>query len=154
MTLTITHAEPADTADLVSLVEALETHYGVTDFPPLAARLEQTRALLFGPTPAARVLLARDDTKAVALAAYSYLWPAVGTAQSLYLKELFVLETHRRRGVAGLLMRELQSIAGATGCVRIEWTAQRDNDAALKFYAALGAAVNDDKAFHRLVLDR
>jgi len=70
---------------------------------------------VFSSPPAAYALLARDGVRLVGIAAYSFLWPAVGMTPSLYLKELYVGAAHRHRGVARLLMQALFEIADRSG---------------------------------------
>src|SRR5260370_8786324 len=50
----------------------------------------QVAEALFTSPPAGYALLAWDGTQLAGLAAYSFLWPAVGLTRSLYLKELYV----------------------------------------------------------------
>lgn len=134
--------------DVISVILGeIEAYYGGKPAPGDA---DQIRAALFGPRPAATVLLARDGEQVLGLASYSLLWPAAGADTSLYLKELYVREQARRRGVAGAFMEQLKDEAAAAGCSRVEWTADRDNPPALAFYAALGAKPRDGKVFYRL----
>ncbi|WP_236710866.1 GNAT family N-acetyltransferase [Streptomyces sp. 150FB] len=134
--------------DVIStILGEIEEYYGGQNTPGDHGRI---RAALFGDRPAATVLLARDGDDALGFASYTYLWPAAGADSSLYLKELFVRGTARRRGVARVLMAELESIAVAAGCSRVEWTADADNPPALAFYEALGAERRDGKVFYRL----
>lgn len=86
------------------------------------------------------------------LASYSYLWPAAGAETSLYLKELYVRESARHRGVARALMAELRKAAADSGCSRIEWTADTNNPPALAFYEALGVQPDAGKIFYRISL--
>ncbi|MFE9998859.1 GNAT family N-acetyltransferase [Streptomyces avermitilis] len=58
----------------------------------------------------------------VGLAAYSFLWSAAGSSHSLFLKESYVRDTLRRRGVGARLMDEPRALAAARpGCSRVEW---------------------------------
>jgi GNAT superfamily N-acetyltransferase len=125
----------------------IEEYYGGKNTP---GNRDQIRAALFSDRPAATVLLARDGDDVLGFASYTYLWPAAGAESSLYLKELFVREAARRRGVARAFMSELENVAAAAGCSRIEWTADADNPPALEFYAALGAEPRDGKIFYRV----
>jgi GNAT superfamily N-acetyltransferase len=109
------------------------------------------REELFGPAPAATVLLAVDGADVLGMATYSRLWPAAGDEASLYLKELFVRLEARRRGVARALMTRLRETAEATGARRVEWTADTDNAPALALYKALGFEPHDGKLFYRWV---
>jgi ribosomal protein S18 acetylase RimI-like enzyme len=148
----ITHAHIEDVPAIAALLEEVERFYGCTTFEPLQQRTEQIRALLFQPSPIAFVLLARDQTETVGLATYSFLWPAAGITPSLYLKELYVTDSHRDRGIGRQLMEKLREIGSAKGCSRLEWTTDHDNEAAQKFYESMGFKFNSSKVFYRVQL--
>ena len=131
----------------------MERFYGATQVEPLDQRIRQITDALFGDVPAAYALLAWDDAQLVGLAAYSFVWPAAGFTRSLYLKDLFLVEGHRRRGIGKLLMESLFDIAERYHCSRVEWTADRDSAEAQRFYEALGVPVNKSKLFYRRKLD-
>nr|WSX48307.1 GNAT family N-acetyltransferase [Streptomyces sp. NBC_00974] len=136
--------------DIISVVLGeIAAYYGGN---PTPVDPEQIRRALFGARPAATVLLARDDDDVLGFASYTFLWPASGAGTSLFLKELYVRESARRRGVAGALMEGLKAEAVAAGCSRVEWTADTDNPPALEFYKALGAVPHDGKVFYRVAL--
>jgi GNAT superfamily N-acetyltransferase len=84
------------------------------------------------------------------LAAYSFLWPAVGATRSLYLKELYVLEAYRRLGIGRLLVRAVFETAAGLGCSRVEWTTDVGNTGAQAFYAKLGLPDHPVKVFYRV----
>ena len=56
----------------------------------------------------------------------------------IYIYDLAVLETHRRRGVATALIRTLQPIAAARGAYVIFVQADRGDDPAIRLYQSLG----------------
>lgn len=143
----IEQATEVDVDVISEILGEIEAYYGGQ---PTPGDPEQIRGALFSARPAATVLLARDGGQVFGLASYSLLWPAAGADTSLYLKELYVRESARRRGVAGAFMSALQDAARKAGCSRVEWTADADNPAALAFYAALGAEPRDGKVFYRL----
>ncbi|WP_240762500.1 GNAT family N-acetyltransferase [Micromonospora sp. HM134] len=149
MTL-VAAAEPVHVDAVVVLLEELDKFYGDTDVEPLDVRVRQINEALFGDPPLAFAVLAWDAEALVGLATYSFLWPAAGLTRSLYLKELYVAETARGRGVGKLLMDRLIEIAATNSCSRIEWTTDRDNTQAQRFYEKLGVAQNGDKIFYRL----
>lgn len=141
---------PATVADLDTIsviLGEIEVYYGGQ---PAPGDVDQIRAALFGDRPAATVLLARDGAEVLGLASYSLLWPAAGADTSLYLKELYVREPARRRGVARAFMTALKDAASAAGCSRIEWTADTDNPPALALYEALGVPQHKGKVFYRV----
>ncbi|MET8749109.1 GNAT family N-acetyltransferase [Streptomyces sp. NPDC004667] len=145
----IEQATPDDVDVISVILGEIEGYYGGSATP---GDPEQIRAALFGERPAATVLLARDGEQVLGLASYSFLWPAAGADTSLFLKELYVREPARRRGVAGALMKALKAVAAQVGCSRVEWTADADNPAALAFYRALGAEPRNGKIFYRAEL--
>ena len=61
--------------------------------------------------------------------------------------------SHQRRGIGTLLMRHLAAVARKQECSRIEWTTDRDNAAAQKFYERLIAPINRGKIMYRLESD-
>ncbi|WP_326650491.1 GNAT family N-acetyltransferase [Streptomyces sp. NBC_01750] len=145
--VTIDRATPEDLAVISEILGEIEAYYGGEAVP---GSVDQITAALFSDHPVATVLLAREASEVLGLASFSFLWPAAGADTSLYLKELYVRETARRRGIAGLFMAALTDAASAAGCSRIEWTADGDNPPALAFYEAYGAEPRGGKVFYRM----
>jgi GNAT superfamily N-acetyltransferase len=148
--ITIMPAEPLNTVAIAELAEEMDRFYGASESEPLELRIRQINEALFSDLPSAYALLAWDDGQLAGFASYSYLWPAAGLTRSLYLKELYVIETARRKGIGKLLMQRLYDIAVEEGCSRVEWTTDRDNPDALRFYADLGIPVRASKLFYRI----
>ncbi len=144
--VTISQATEADTEVISVMLGEIEAYYGGEAKPGDPG---QIRAALFADRPAATCLLARDGDDVLGLASYSFLWPAAGADTSLYLKELYVRDEARRKGVARAFMARLKEIAAAAGCSRVEWTADADNPPALDFYEALGVPPKEGKVFYR-----
>jgi GNAT superfamily N-acetyltransferase len=149
--ITVSPAEPRDAAAIAALLEDLGRFYGAAG-PQRPGQIStaQIDEALFAVPQAAHVLLARDAGQVAGLAAYSFLWPAVGASRSLYLKELYVPEAYRRRGVGRLLMRAVFETAATLGCSRVEWTTDAGNTAAQAFYAGLGLPAYPSKVFYRV----
>lgn len=133
------HAEPDDLSTVADLLVEVERFYGTEEFPPRQEWERDITLALFGPLPAARVLLAVDADEPLGFASYNFLWPAAGVTRSLFLKELYVREPHRRRGIGVDLMLRLHAIANEFGCSRVEWQTDAGNDDAQIFYKKLGA---------------
>lgn len=152
--LSVTPATRRDAYAVAELLDELDRFYGATEVDPIPHRATEIEKALFWDPPAAHVLLARHDGKAVGLATYSFLWPAAGVTRSLYLKELYVATSHRRRGIGRHLMDQVRQVAGETGCSRVEWTADHDNPDAQRFYEKLGIAPYQGKIFYRTVVDQ
>jgi GNAT superfamily N-acetyltransferase len=131
-------------------LEEMDRLYGAAPTEPLAERLRQINEALFASPPVAYALLAWDGTQLAGFAVYSFLWPAVGLTRSLFLRELYVADDYRRRGVGKLLMQTIFDVADRHECSRIEWTTDRDNSGALAFYATLGLSPHTTKVFYRV----
>lgn len=148
--LTINDASPRDTAAMVDLFAEIDRFYGESVIESAETRAKQIDAVLFGSPPLAYALLAWDGARLVGMAAYSYLWPAARTTKSLYLKELYVRQSHRRTGVGRLLMEHLLKVAKDHDCSRVEWMTDEDNTEAQAFYGGLGVPRNTSKVFYRI----
>ena len=149
MGITIRQATEQDTARISIILGEVEAYYGGDNEP---ADETQVHVALFAEPAAATVLLALDGTDLVGLASVSRLWPAAGADTSMYLKELFVSERARRRGVGAQLLDAVKEVSEEAGCSRLEWTGDTDNPAALSFYKKLGVPINEGKVFYRLPL--
>ena len=146
----ISLAGPGDAAAIAELLDEMDRFYGGAGSDPVDVRIQQVSEALFGTVPAAWALLARDCGEVAGIASWSYLWPAVGLTRSLYLKELYVSESHRRRGVGRLLMQAVFEAAREQKCSRVEWTTDTDNRHGLAFYRQLGLPVHSSKVFYRV----
>ena len=112
MDTTVRAAGPTDITRIAHLIEEIEGYYGSTDIQPLEQRVTQVEEALFGPQPLASALLAEDEHgEVLGFAAYSFLWPAAGSTHSLFLKELYVREVARRRGVGAALMDAIRLVS-------------------------------------------
>lgn len=150
MTFTVTPAGKDDVLAMGGLFQEMDQFYSEPSPESMDRKVAQINKLIFSEPPAAHVLLAWDKSHLVGLAAYSFLWPAIGVTQSLYLKELYVSQGYRGRGIGKLLMRELFSVAAERGCSRVEWTTDEDNSSAQQFYQELGIQKNPSKLFYRV----
>jgi GNAT superfamily N-acetyltransferase len=148
----VTTAEPQRVEAIAKLFEEMDHFYGETEFEPFEDRVRQIADALFGDPPAAYVLLAWEGAGLVGAACYSFLWPAVRVTRSLFLKELYVAESHRRIGVGDLLMDGLSDIAKKHKCGRVEWMTDLGNRNAQEFYAARGVEIDRTKLFYRISL--
>lgn len=144
-------AVPGDEHKICALLAELGAFYGGAPQGPAGQRAAQVAAVLFE-EKLVRALLAWDGDSLAGLAAYSFLWPAAGVTTSLYLKELYVAESHRRTGTGKLLMQALHAIAADRGCSRVEWTTDTDNAGAQAFYDSFGVKPLPTKIFYRSAL--
>ena len=98
--ITVSPAAPGDAPAIAGLLEELGEFYGTPAAGPLDQRVAQVGQALFA-GPAGYALLAREEPALAGLAAYSFLWPAIGPTRSLYLKELYVARPPTGAGASG-----------------------------------------------------
>ena len=142
---TIAPAIPADVPAILDLIRAL------ADYERLAHLCVSTEAdihaALFGPHPAAEVLIARCNGQTAQAAGFALFFQTFSTfvgRPGLWLEDLFVRPEHRGLGIGRGLLRDLAALAQARGCGRFEWSVLDWNAAAIRFYEARGAQVMSD----------
>ena len=118
-------------------MEELDRFYGATEVEPPSQRVSQIAEALFREPMAAHVLLAAEGRQLAGMATYSFLWPAAGVTRSLFLKEIYVAETFRGKGIGTSLMRRLCQIAIEHACSQVEWTTDKGNVLGEEFYKQL-----------------
>jgi GNAT superfamily N-acetyltransferase len=145
----VSPATPADIPALAGIFSEMNEFYGESTAESLEDKEHNIESALFGNPPSAYALIARHEASVAGVACYSFLWPAVLTSGSIYLKELYVAKDVRQVGVGAMLMDALHDVARRNGCSRIEWTTDRDNWAARQFYGRLGFEPLTSKIFYR-----
>jgi GNAT superfamily N-acetyltransferase len=142
-------ATPADVPVVLDLIRALAEFERLTDL--CVAGEADLAAALFGPRPAAEVLIAWKNGEAAGFALFFHNFSTFLGRRGLWLEDLFVRTGHRRQGCAQALLRTLAGIARDRGCGRFEWTVLDWNESAIRFYRGLGAAVLPDWRIVRVV---
>jgi GNAT superfamily N-acetyltransferase len=99
---------------------------------------------LFGDRPVAEAVLAEDKDGAVGFALFFTNYSTFLTRPGLYLEDLFVLDSHRRRGIGRALLMEVRRIAQERGAGRLDWSVLNWNEGAIAFYQSLGADILPD----------
>jgi GNAT superfamily N-acetyltransferase len=148
--LSVRSAHPGDVRAIAELLAEMDRFYGVTTWHPARERQAQIKAMIFRDPPAAYVVLAGEHERVCGLASYSFLWPAAALTRSLFLKELYVAEMDRRRGVGRLLMQRIFELAAEAGCSRVDWMTENINTDAQRFYKRLGFTVTMEKVVYRV----
>lgn len=130
-------ARPEDGPALIALVRAL------AEFEKLPGPTEDAaRRLLedaFGERPRFEILLAELDGAVVAYAFFFPTYSSFRARPTLYLEDLFVHPSARRRGVARALLARLRDLAVERGCGRFEWMVLDWNRDAFALYESIGA---------------
>jgi GNAT superfamily N-acetyltransferase len=142
-------AQPADIPSVHAMIRALADYEKLSHL--CVATEAQLASGLFGPRPAAEVLIACKDGENAAFALYFHNFSTFLGRRGLWLEDLFVRPAFRRQGCARALLRALAATARARGCGRFEWAVLDWNVPAIRFYESLGATVLPDWRIARVV---
>lgn len=94
---------------------------------------------LFGPDPAAEVVLAFAGDEPAGFALFFESYSTHLSRRGMYLEDLFVREHLRGRGIGRLLLARLATVALERKYGRMEWSVLRWNESAIRVYDAIGA---------------
>ncbi len=136
---------PANVLDVATILDLIR---GLAEYERLphevVATEEGLRASLFGPVPAAEVVIAEADGMAVGFAIFCHNYSTFLGRRGLWLEDLFVRPACRGQGIGRALLEHLAEVAVARGCGRLEWSVLDWNVDAIRFYRSLGAVPMDD----------
>jgi GNAT superfamily N-acetyltransferase len=119
----------------------------------VVATEEGLHEVLFGAEPAAKVVIAFENTEPVGFAVYFFNFSTWLGRPGLYLEDLFVKPEVRGRGYGRALLVHLAKIACDHNCGRMEWAVLTWNEPAIQFYKKLGAFPLDEWRVFRLTGD-
>ncbi|WP_437836688.1 N-acetyltransferase family protein [Sorangium sp. So ce1153] len=142
---------PATAADIPTIARLIRL---LAEYERLAHEVvfdeRELEANLFGPRPAAEVVLAEAEGTAVGFALFFQSFSTFLGKPGLYLEDLFVLPEHRGEGHGKALLVHLARLAVERGCGRFEWSVLDWNEPAIGFYRKLGAKPMDEWTVQRL----
>jgi GNAT superfamily N-acetyltransferase len=108
------------------------------------------RAALFGPRPAAEVIIGEVDGRPVGFAVFFQSFSTFLGQPGLYLEDLFVCPEWRGRGFGTRLLAHLARMAIDRGYGRMEWSVLDWNETALRVYRRIGARALEEWTVQRL----
>lgn len=146
--LRVRPAREADLEALLSLVRALALAEGLAE--SFSATCEDYRRQLFGPHPAAEVLVGEQDGRVVACAVFQMRFSTFLGRPMLYLEDLVVAEEARGQGVGRRMLAQVAALAVARGAARLDWSVLEWNASALRLYRRVGAVELGDWRCYRL----
>jgi GNAT superfamily N-acetyltransferase len=140
-------AEAGDETAIFDLIGQL------ADFEQLRAQMvgnvSDLRQHLFGEPRFAHALIAEWDGRAAGFALYFFNYSTFLCRPGVYLEDLFVRPDYRGRGIGHALLTQVETLARAAGCGRLEWSVLNWNQAAIDFYQRFGARPNDGWTIYR-----
>jgi GNAT superfamily N-acetyltransferase len=146
-------ATEQDIRGLAALFSEMQRHYKrpVTDAQALEAATIACRPVrnLFDP----RVLLAKVDGAIAGSVVLNVTFPAYELTRALYIRDLYVAQAMRRRGVGQALVRAAAQVTYSQGFSALDWTTEGSNFAAQQMYESCGARVLDRK-YYRLAREQ
>jgi GNAT superfamily N-acetyltransferase len=141
----------ATAADVPTILRCIQ---GLAAYERLAHECLATEALLreslFGPTPAAHVILAMQGAETAGFALWFPSFSTFLARPGVYLEDLFVFPPFRGRGVGRRLLAHLAAIALDRGYGRLEWAVLDWNVDAIRFYESLGAVAMSEWTTYRV----
>jgi GNAT superfamily N-acetyltransferase len=142
-------ATVADAEAWLSLIDAL------ADYEKLARPDAEARQRLlidaFGERPRTEVYLAEAESRVVGYAITLFTYSSFLALPTLYLEDLFVLESYRGCGAGYRLFAHCVEEAHRRGCGRMEWQVLDWNRPAIEFYEKLGARQMKEWLPYRMV---
>ncbi len=96
------------------------------------------------------IFLAREGTDSVGFMQLYPSFSSVSMRRTWILNDLFVRRSHRKQGIAKLLMSAAENHARATGAARISLSTQIANTAAQSLYQSLG--YREEQSFYHYAL--
>lgn len=146
--LRLVPATEDDVALILDLIRQLAAYEKLSN--QVVATEEELRAALFGPRPAAEVVLAYAGDEPAGFALYFQTFSTFKGKPGLYLEDLFVKPEWRRRGLGRMLLARLARVAVERGYGRMEWSVLNWNEMALRVYRAVGAKPMDEWTVYRI----
>ena len=141
-------ATESDAPLVLELIKALAEYEQLAH--QVVATLDGLRAALFGPQPAAEVIIGYADEEPAGFALYFQTFSTFLGRPGLYLEDLFVKPEWRKQGLGRLLLARLARIAVERGYGRMEWSVLNWNEVALGVYRGVGAKPMSDWTVYRL----
>jgi GNAT superfamily N-acetyltransferase len=89
-------------------------------------------------------LVAEQNGELIGLLVYYFVPFTYRAKPNIIVKELYVAELHRSKGVGKLLMKAVAKEAQRTGCGMIKWYVAKWNQRGVQFYEKLGARIDDE----------
>lgn len=89
--------------------------------------------------PARCLVLVTPEGTIAGIALYFYNYSTWRARAGIYLEDLYVKQTERKKGYGKLLLAELAKEVVAMEGGRLEWSVLKWNEPSIKFYESIGA---------------
>jgi GNAT superfamily N-acetyltransferase len=130
-------ATKSDVPIILSFIKMLADYERLSH--EVVATEESLRETLFGRRRTAEVAIGYFKREPVGFVLFFHNYSTFLGRPGIYIEDLFVLESYRRRGFGRALLRYVAKIAAERSCGRLEWSVLDWNQPAVDFYRKLGA---------------
>jgi ribosomal protein S18 acetylase RimI-like enzyme len=156
----IRDAQVSDVPAIVSLLADFAAFENLSEF--LTITEEDLREAMFDDGAFVEGLICDVDGETAGFAIFYPRFSSFRGQRGYYLEDIYVDSAYRGRGFGEALLREIARKGKARGFERIDFQVLEWNFAAIEFYKALGAVIEDedkhlkfvDEAFERLTVPR
>jgi len=130
-------ATKADVPVILSFIKKLADYERLSH--EVVATEEILQETLFGRRRTAEVALGYFKKQPVGFVLFFHNYSTFIGQPGIYIEDLYVDETFRRRGFGSALLRYVAQLARERRCGRLEWSVLDWNEPAINFYKKLGA---------------
>ena len=144
-------ATKTDVPVILSFIQKLADYERLSH--EVVATEDRLRETLFGRRRTAEVAIGYYKHRPVCFVLFFHNYSTFLGRPGIYIEDLFVDETFRRRGFGGALLRYVARLASERRCGRLEWSVLDWNEPAIRFYKKLGAVPMSEWTVFRVTGD-
>ena len=144
-------ATKADVPVILSFIKKLADYERLSH--EVTATEESLNDTLFGRRRTAEVAIGYFKRQAVCFTLFFHNYSTFVGRPGIYIEDLYVDESFRRRGFGTALLRYVAGLARERRCGRLEWSVLDWNEPAIHFYEKLGAIPMREWTVYRLTGD-
>jgi len=134
---------PEEWESMVNIFTEMEEYYYGKGIIHESLLKNYLHTQLFSTLSGTQVIRARCGTHIVGLACCTILYPSPRYSGEFHIKELFVSQNERGKGIGKSLMQFMAQLALKQACLSLSWNAEKSNLRANRFYQSLGGKIND-----------
>ena len=149
---TIKPATKKDVPVILNFIKKLADYERLSD--EVVATEELLQRTLFGQRRTAEVAIGYFNGDPVGFVLFFHNFSTFLGRSGIYIEDLFVDESCRRRGFGRALLTHVAKLAAARECGRLEWSVLDWNEPAVNFYKKLGAMPMNEWTVFRVTGDK
>lgn len=148
MPLKIRNATPQDSQTIFNFIMELAIYEKAPN--EVKTTVNEIEKSLFSPNATVYALICEEEGVAIGFAVYFYNYSTWLGKKGIYLEDLYVSKTKRKRGAGKALLKYLARKALEENCGRFEWSCLDWNTPSRKFYESFGAVAKHEWIGYRL----